>query len=66
MNEWIGITGETKEPIIIAPADLNLEDKVVRRQSTNFGNFAADLVRGKTTLRNPARPIADVGLINSG
>src|SRR5262249_14324604 len=56
-----------KQPAFLqAPEALELRDDQMRRQSTNFGNFTADLIRGELNTRDRTRLKADIGLVNSG
>lgn len=48
------------------PKKMVLEDRMIRRYSTNFGNFVADVIRGMPLLRDPRTKEAELGLINSG
>jgi 2',3'-cyclic-nucleotide 2'-phosphodiesterase (5'-nucleotidase family) len=66
IKDWLNRSSETTATIIPAPMCLHLEDKVVRRQSTNFGNFIADVVRHGGVQRRFSERRCDVGLINSG
>jgi 2',3'-cyclic-nucleotide 2'-phosphodiesterase (5'-nucleotidase family) len=67
IKDWLNRSSETTATIIRAPVPLHLEDKVVRRQSTNFGNFIADVVRHRgMSGRFSSERQCDVGLINSG
>jgi hypothetical protein len=43
---WIGQSEYSPIELITAPVDLKITDLAVRRTSTNFGNFVADLIRG--------------------
>jgi len=63
---WLSRSSETTHTIIEAPVTFSLEDKIIRRQSTNFGNLIADILRGVLSLRDLSRQPADVALINSG
>jgi hypothetical protein len=66
IKDWLNQFSETTAMIIRAPIDLHLEDKLVRRKSTNFGNFIADVVRHGGVQRRFSERRCDVGLINSG
>jgi 5''-nucleotidase/2'',3''-cyclic phosphodiesterase and related esterases len=63
IKDWIGRGGASTTPITTAPVTLVLSDSVIRRQSSNFGNMVADIVRG--SFLSPDG-VARIGLINSG
>jgi 2',3'-cyclic-nucleotide 2'-phosphodiesterase (5'-nucleotidase family) len=66
IDKWLSRAPESSAPILRVPTTLHLTDELVRRQSTNFGNFVADVVSGRTRLRDRSRIPADVGLVNGG
>jgi 2',3'-cyclic-nucleotide 2'-phosphodiesterase (5'-nucleotidase family) len=57
---------ESTTPIMKAPVPFVIADAQVRRRSTNFGNFVADILSGRRKERNPTREETDIGLVNSG
>jgi 2',3'-cyclic-nucleotide 2'-phosphodiesterase (5'-nucleotidase family) len=63
---WLGRSHENTDPIIKCPRDLVVEDRHVRRGSTNFGNLIADIICGVPPFGNLSQREACVGLINSG
>jgi 2',3'-cyclic-nucleotide 2'-phosphodiesterase (5'-nucleotidase family) len=66
IGKWLERSPESSEAIRIASEDLGVDDKPARGGSTNFGNFAADVVRGSAKRHNPGRAVADIGLLNAG
>lgn len=66
IRKWLNHSGEGNERIARAGIHLCLQDKVIRRKSTNFGNFVADIVRGVYQPLDPIRVESDIGLINGG
>ncbi len=51
--------------LFVAPDDLEIDDKTVRRRSTNFGNLVADFMRGLYEKHKPDR-LCEISVINSG
>ena len=66
IHRWLDASPESSQPILSSPVVFNLEDRLVRRQSTNFGSFVADIVSAKRNLRGAAREKTAVGLVNAG
>jgi 2',3'-cyclic-nucleotide 2'-phosphodiesterase (5'-nucleotidase family) len=67
IKHWLNKSRVSSSQIIVAPEDLILEDQIIRRKSTNFCNFVADIVRGLPLLPfDLKREKADIALINSG
>ncbi|MEM5317169.1 bifunctional metallophosphatase/5'-nucleotidase [Paraburkholderia sp. JHI869] len=52
--------------ITISPCLLELENAVIRRRSTNFGNFVADVISGRQCKRSTNRGFADIGFVTAG
>ena len=66
IDKWLQKSPESSTPILLSPVEFELEDAMVRKGSTNFGIFAADIVRGGRNLRGASRHPSEIGLINSG
>lgn len=66
IRAWNARCSHSEAPLTTAPEELFLEDRDVRRFSTNFGNFIADMFRGFPVTHPRVLNEADVGLINSG
>lgn len=66
IKHWLDKSKEASTPIIKSPRELIVEDRYVRKESTNFGNLIADIVRGAYPLGDFSRNPSEVGLINSG
>jgi len=66
IESWLSRSPESTTTILKAPVKLDVADELVRRESTNFGNFAADVVSGRARLRHKDRAPASVGLLNGG
>jgi 2',3'-cyclic-nucleotide 2'-phosphodiesterase (5'-nucleotidase family) len=70
IDKWIRRSGISCRAIWTSSLELHLDDALLRKGSTNFGNFVADVVRGAPHLAAylPSRPLGsqDVGLFNSG
>ena len=66
IDKWLQKSPESSTPILLSPVEFELEDAMVRKGSTNFGVFAADIVRGGRNLRGASRHPSEIGLINSG
>lgn len=66
IDSWLARSPECTAPILRSPVRFVLADAEVRRRSTNFGNFVADVLSGRRKDRNPARAVADFGLVNGG
>jgi 2',3'-cyclic-nucleotide 2'-phosphodiesterase (5'-nucleotidase family) len=66
IEKWLQKSPEPSTPIVLSPVEFELEDGTVRKRSTNFGNFVADIVRGSRNRRNASRTQAQIGLLNSG
>jgi 2',3'-cyclic-nucleotide 2'-phosphodiesterase (5'-nucleotidase family) len=66
IDKWLQKSPEPSTPILLSPVEFELEDGTVRKRSTNFGNFAVDVVRGSRNRRNASRTQAQIGLLNSG
>lgn len=67
IKHWLDKSRVSSSRIIAASEGLSLEDQLIRKESTNFGNFVADIVRGLPGFFfDPKREEADIGLINSG
>lgn len=66
IRNWNARCVHSEVPLAIAPEELILEDRIVRRFSSNFGNFIADMFRGSLISHPTILEEADVGLVNSG
>lgn len=66
IRDWNARCAHPNTRLAVAPEELILEDRIVRRFSTNFGNFVADLFRGFPVSHPKVLEEADVGLVNSG
>ena len=66
IEHWLARSPECATPILKAPVPFVIADAEVRRRSTNFGNFVADILSGKRKGRNAAREEIDIAFVNSG
>ncbi|WP_169740104.1 5'-nucleotidase C-terminal domain-containing protein [Paraburkholderia acidipaludis] len=66
IEHWLALTKPYVTDLVEAPCTLVIEDSVVRRRSSNFGNFVADVVSGRQLARGGNRQIVDIGLVNAG
>ena len=66
ISYWNSQSKHSDRTITVATIDWIVEDATVRRFSTNFGNFIADIVRGGVSRTESTRREAEIGFINSG
>ena len=67
INKWLNESKELLTPIMESPSLLEIEDQKIRKESTNFGNFIADILRGLPLVSSIGNSeFSDVGFINSG
>jgi 2',3'-cyclic-nucleotide 2'-phosphodiesterase (5'-nucleotidase family) len=72
IQDWVARANAESKPVSfaqrigIAPTVLTLQDRAIRRESTNFGVLTAEVLRNCWTWCGHDTPPADVGLINGG
>ncbi len=67
IDRWNGKSRHSGEALCRLPVELVIRDRELRRQSTNFGNLMADIVKGHVALSGSSPPWqANVGLVNAG
>lgn len=66
IEHWLAKSPESITPILKVPVSFILADAEIRRRSTNFGNFVADILSGRRKERNSARRETDISFVNSG
>jgi 2',3'-cyclic-nucleotide 2'-phosphodiesterase (5'-nucleotidase family) len=66
IETWNLRSSHLPDQLALTPCEVVLLDCEIRRKSTNFGNFVADVLLGIPTIDRPDRWDADVAIINSG